>query len=154
MNQKIIEQIRHIVQSENWPISINEWPEELNKSTNCIAFALGLPISDKDGKLFNSPDTKIKDDLLTFFEVMGLNYREIEDIKEAKDDEIIIQGYDYWQIMGGDDSHVVRRELDGTWVHKQGWNRAPIIIEDLNNLHCNMHPKDLSCIFAVTKSAS
>ena len=154
MNQQITEQIRLVVDSKNWPLDCNKWPEELQESTNCLSFALGLPISDKDHKLFNSEEAHIKDELVKFFDIMNLQWREIVNIQDAKDDEFIIQGYEFWQIIGGDDFHVVRRELNGEWVHKPGWKYVPETIKNLNDLHCHMHPRDITCIFAVKKSTS
>jgi len=154
MNKKTIEQIRQIVDSDNWPLDFNEWPEELNKSTNCLAFVLGLPIPDKNYKLFNGSNAPIKEDILEFFKIMHLEWREITDIQDAENDEIIIQGYEFWQTLAGEDFHIVRRNLNGNWVHKPGWNRAPSIIENLNDLHCHMHPDGITCIFAVKKRTS
>ena len=154
MNKKTIEQIRRIVNSDNWPLDFNEWPEELNKFTNCLSFALGIPIPDKDYKLFDGPKLQIRKDILKFLKIMNLEWREIANIQEAKEDEIIIQGYEFWVPVSGEDFHVIRRNLNGMWVHKQGWHRAPKIIKNPNNLHCHMHPDGITCIFAVKKRTS
>lgn len=154
MNHQTVEQLRQIVNSDNWPIDINDWPVEVNRDTNCLAYALGLPFPDKKREIFNGSDCSIRLELLGFFRELGLEWREISSAKVAKDDEIVIQAYEYRKIPWGSDFHVVRRDYNGKWSHKEGWECAPNIIADWGELVFYIHPDNISCIFAVKKSTS
>ena len=119
----------------------DKWPAELNARTNCLAFQLGLAIDlGKDylelGKLFNTRTSV--DDHNAFLETygqlltrLGFEWRKILRVDDANIDEYIFQMYGPFHF---DDYpyynfHAIRRELDGTWVHKTTFGSYPSIIE-------------------------
>lgn len=118
----------------------DKWPTEFNARTNCLAFQLGLTIDlGKDylelGRLVTPHITvdiqtlqKAYEQLLTEF---GFEWRKILRVDDTNNDEYVFQIYgpfhsdDYPYY----DFHVIRRELDGTWVHKPTFGSYPEIIE-------------------------
>ncbi len=113
-------------------IPYDEWPNHLN--TNCIAYALGLPIDDPKKETFTSilcgnPIEK----MYVLLDELELQYRRIKSPSEIKENEYGIVLYHYFYkvkyFFGGewysDDSeeiHLARIEQDGTWTHKFGWD--------------------------------
>ena len=152
MNLRIIEQLRRIVNSDNWPMDIKEWPAEVNQDTNCLAYALGLPFPDKDREIFNGAECSIKDEIIGFFRILELDWREISSAEEAKDDEIVIQAYGYSRGIFGRTFHVIRRS-NGLWTHKEGWKNAPVAINGPEQIYYLL-PEEMACVFAVKKRTS
>lgn len=113
------------------PISANDYYPEVR--TNCLAFALGL--SHDDDYNLNDELPIAEAFIQAWNRLVGGEIRQIRSIDEAKPNEYIFKVYDYtpfrqWQpileyYVTYKDFHVVRRELDGTWVHKPGWNEPP-----------------------------
>ena len=125
------------------PISPAEFP---SISTNCLGFAIGIcePVNktsyeyDLDGRLsISEAFTKKVTEL--GFEVP----RQIDSVEEAKDNEFVLLVFDFtphtinYPFVGHVtyyDYHVVRRELDGTWVHKPGWYKPPCKVTNWEEL--------------------
>lgn len=125
------------------PLGLHEFP---SISTNCFGFALGItnPVS-KSESIYNlDHNFPIPEAFLQKVDELGYDLkqlRQINSINEAHDDEFVIKVFDFkpfqirrpfvgWTLYWT--YHVVRRELDGTWVHKQGWDEPP----------CEIHDKD------------
>ena len=119
----------------------DKWPTELNARTNCLAFQLGLAIDlGKDyldlGRLFS---TRISvNDHKSFLETyeqllteLNFEWRRISRPDDANDNEYIFQIYGPFHYDDNlyYDFHAIRRELDGTWVHKTTFGSYPEIIE-------------------------
>jgi len=149
-----IEQIRQCIESSNWPLGCDEWPLQLNTSTNCLAFALGLPIANPSiFKISTSSFSKLSSLLDYLLSVSGLSYRKLNSVKDADEDEYIIQGYD--SIIDNTYCyHVIRRNLDGKWYHKPGFLKGPIPIDSFYYMASLYKPENICCIYAVKKRAS
>ena len=143
MTTAIIERLRQIVRAENWPLDAQDWPLELNECTNCLAFALGLTFPDRDKEIFNC-EMPIEEEVEGFLKILKLEYRKIQSVQEADKDEYVLVCY---EVIG---PHVVRRNLNGKWVHKEGWYYAPMDIIDWGYYS----PENIVAIFAVKKSVS
>lgn len=118
------------------PIGIDKWPNEVK--TNCFGFAIGHTEPLEIWKV-NNLDLNPIQEVGGAFEskLRGLGYkvpRRISKLVEANEDEFVLAvfGFASYEIklrfrkqMVIGDFHVVRRELDGTWVHKPGWYQAP-----------------------------
>jgi len=149
-----IEQLRQFMKSADWPLNLQEWPVEINMDTNCLAFALGLPYADVNRDTFRFPkNSNLEEELQKWFSSLGLEYRKINSIDEAKNDEIIIQCFEYiLALYGKRDYHLIRRNLDGTWVHKQGWEEAPCQITDWSDFSFWYHPEEtLLCTYVIKR---
>lgn len=126
------------------PISIHTFPT--NVHTNCFGFAIG-DIESLDSleasKKFNMDNTlPIAKAVLKKFRELGYELpRQISTVNEAHSNEIVLKFFDFTAypvktpFMGELDEpeihwdfHVVRREVDGTWVHKPGWRKPPCAI--------------------------
>lgn len=154
LNSERIEQIRSCIANPNWPLNCDEWPINLNTSTNCLAFALGLPIGKPDiFKVSTSPFSKLEDLLEYLLSISGLEYRKLNCVKDAEEDEYVLQGYD----MICDNTycyHVIRRNLDGKWYHKPGFLKGAIPIDRFSYMGNLYKPENICCIYAVKKRAS
>jgi len=150
MTDYLIEQFRPLVDSPDWPLNPEQWPEELNKSTNCLAFALGLPYADEEKLLFSTDFQKRF--ICETLTAMNFEFREISSLNDLKDNEIVIKCYKDINIPGN--FHVIRRNLDGTWVHKEGWYEAPEKIHSWSIMNLKYPPEKASFMFAVKKRAS
>lgn len=121
------------------PIAISNFP---NISTNCLGFAIGndTPVRESDSLYVLDHHYSIAEAFSK--KLMELNYEElphkIESVDEAQENEFIIMVFDFTEFkikhpfMGWEshwDYHVVRRELNGTWVHKPGWELPPCEIQ-------------------------
>ena len=154
-NEELLVKLRKIISDDSWPISIDDWQNSW--STNCLAFALGLDYPDpKEHSYYGSfgsicsaqhlftRSEIASSDLIqkTFIEtcqLLGLNCRHISSPNEAQSFEYIIGVFGMYPCMNsvtwrGDpiyqyDFHLVRRNLDGTWVHKPGWYDNPEKVE-------------------------
>lgn len=118
------------------PLSVNVYPRGID--TNCLAFALGIvkPRENHDEYDLEYPMT-ISEAFINSWQKVGFDsntLRKISSIDEAKPDEYLFKVYDwtpYYQnvpFMGRVrfwNFHVLRRELDGSWVHKPGWDDDP-----------------------------
>ena len=122
------------------PISVTQYPRNL--STNCLAFSLGItrevPTNSEDYNLDHH--LPIQDAFTQFVLQAGFpKPRAIDNVSEAQKGEYIFMVFDFTpypiqhpfigQITLWD-FHVVRREHDGTWVHKPGWKQDPRIVSD------------------------
>jgi len=125
-------------------VSVENFPKEIN--ANCLSFALGITES------FGFSDAKLLDDtnpqpigksFISKVNSLGFDtsgFRQISSESEAefgKDYIFKIYGFfeflnecfgTYWVDDG--DYHICRRELDGSWVHKFGWDEPPCKIND------------------------
>lgn len=145
-----IEQLRQSIDWDKWPLSSKEWPSRLVESTNCLAFALGLPFPDADRFIFTP--TFLKSFISELLLELGFEYRELKSSKKARSDEVVIECFEN---LGSNGSfHVIRRNCDGTWVHKEGWYEAPTEIVFNGYFDCMYPPESLSFILAVKKKAS
>jgi len=117
------------------PIAIHDFP---HISTNCFGFATGNTTPVKESEDLYNLDHRfpIAEAFLRKLSELGYEElpRQIQSVEEANDDEFVIMVFDfsaypvYIPFMGWEtawDSHVVRREVDGTWVHKPGWDEPP-----------------------------
>lgn len=122
------------------PISIENYPREI--SSNCLGFALGLCESVPEQSTKYNLDSRLSIEQSFLLKVKELGFeppRLISSIEEVKEGEYAFMVFDfklhkefhpfvgwlnYW------DYHVVRREPNGTWVHKPGWNEPPCKINN------------------------
>lgn len=143
--------LRQCVESKNWPRSVRQWPIELNNDTNCLAFALGLDYADVHREYFGLPTClDLKTYLKRICENVGISYREINSCEEAKEDEMIIKGYEFIRCLDNRKGfHVIRRELDKTWVHKEGWENMPCEITNWKNFNFFYPEETRSCLIAI-----
>lgn len=155
LTESEIEQIRQCIESSNWPLNCDSWPCEANKDTNCLAFALGFHIIARQ-KIFTMHHysfSKLEELIEYLINISGLEYRKVTSFDEVKNDEYVIQGYEWYQ-----DSeywfHVIRRNLDGKWVHKKGFTNGPTQILSLKYELFMCNKKNITCTFAVKKKAS
>lgn len=157
--------MQEMIASPTWPLSYDKWPNELN--TNCIAYALGLPIDDPNIEIFNGilSDTPIEK-LENLFNHLGLNHRRVSSQAEIKENEygIVLYHYFYDEAMNcfgckwtekREETHLVRIELDGTWTHKFGWGYYPSITtpEEIHDtiLHNDQVEVTPTAFFAIRK---
>lgn len=113
------------------PVAINLYPE--SSRLNCLAFALGITswtyglsyLEDLNITIEQSFARKIKE---LGFDTVSL--RLVQSLSEVQPDEYVLKVYDFTPLKDSPFSnfHVVRRELDCTWVHKPGWDGIPCII--------------------------
>jgi len=151
LSQETLERLRQCVKSSKWPINYNKWPIELNTCTNCLAFALGLSMADTFYNIYTvrySPFSKLEDLIEYLLNISSLEYRKIDSFDEAENDEFIIQA----RKTDTSNFHVIRRNLDGTWVHKKGWYNAPTQITNWKYID-SLYPI-IAATFAVKKKAS
>ena len=129
-----IEELRRVQKFIHW----DEWPLQ-GSDTNCIAYALGLPLSDPRKKFFSSLVSS-EQGLIRVMTDLGLSFRKISNPKDKANQEVVIVLYDYYypEIHRERDyegivhtwktgkrcheTHLARIELDGTWTHKFGWD--------------------------------
>lgn len=117
------------------PVAIHNFP---SISTNCLGFGIGntTPVLKSEDLYVLDHHVPIAEAFLKKLTEMGYEKlpRQIQYVDEAKDDEFVIMVFDFTEFrykhpfMGWEthwDYHVVRREADGTWVHKPGWNEPP-----------------------------
>lgn len=145
--QEFLEQLRNIVSCENWPIALESWKH--CRDTNCLAFALGLDIPDPDyhhffggfGNISGSqakfvgdriPSSLVAEVFVDTCHTIGLNCRPISSPDHASSTEYVIGLFgvypsvdnyrsNFQETYYSYDFHLVRRNLDGSWVHKPGW---------------------------------
>lgn len=146
-------------------IPYDKWPNHLH--TNCIAYALGLPIDDPYMEIFNYMlIDKPVDKLTKILEGLDLDYRIISNPSELRNDELCIVLYHYYyeklrSLFGCswtehlEETHLARIELDGTWTHKFGWDYDPSITspEEIHDIilqddHVDVQP---TAYFAIRK---
>ena len=140
------ELMQQCVNSDNWPLNTSDWPYELSTYTNCLAFACGFNFPDSNKNIFVPPENiDIVDYVEYIFKISNLLYRKISSNNEAEKDEFIIQV----RKTSFGNFHVIRRNLDGTWVHKKGWYNAPKHILEWRYID-TLFPH-IACIFAVKK---
>ena len=145
-------------------ISYNKWSVPY---TNCIAYALGCPISDPKRETWNdllsgNPEKKLYDILM----ILELNPRRIHDTSELRNDEYGIVLYNYFYkehrsfcgcewTEDVEECHLVRVELDGTWTHKFGWDYEPSVTtpQEIHDIILCDDGEDVSpsCFFAIRK---
>ena len=137
-------------------------------TTNCYAYALGLDIKEKNikdyayiiGTLSDSKEflfhcsilkySVLLENLINDFEYLGLDFQEIDPLKEACQEEwkialfTSVVGYDMDDELI-DDYHFLRQKDNGLWYHKKGWNWNSIPTnKDINHrlitnpLECNL----------------
>ena len=129
MSTITIEKMRKVQEFIPW----DKWNNRLN--TNCIAYALGLPIDDPKKETFGtiisggSPIEKLE----KLFDDLSLCHRRITSESEIKENEYGIVLYHYFYkeernffgctwYQDEEETHLVRIEQDGTWTHKFGWD--------------------------------
>lgn len=119
------------------PVGVSEWPMGVN--ANCLGFAVGHIESCgllKRGKMKLDCSLEIGNAFISRLKSLGYNLpRRISGMEEANSDEFVIavfgfSNYQLYEQFQGivsieGDFHLVRRELDGTWVHKPGWIQRP-----------------------------
>lgn len=126
--EAIISEMRRVQKFIPW----DKWDNSL--STNCVAYALGLPINDPQMEiwgtiLIDSPIEKLE----KLFNDLNLCHRRINSESEIKENEygIVLYHYFYKEEMHFcgchwsedlEENHLVRIEPDGTWTHKFGWD--------------------------------
>ena len=147
------------VEQAEWPLAYNNWPKELLKETNCLAFSLGLtlPNMDYDGLVSINPEfpvprfSEVFERLLT---ELNLEWRKIDSPMEATCEEYVLQIYGFYRLFRDyhPDFHVIRRELDGTWVHKPDDKKSPCVI-NFDEFVKEYPASEISGTYAVRKKA-
>lgn len=143
MSASIIEKMREIVKSPDWPLPYDKWPTD--SKSRCQSFALGLP--DQECQSFLQTYFNCEEDNVTLLaqllQELNLSPREIMCDSMKSPEEFVIVLYDYihyafgypvWEI------HFARIEQDGTWVTKHGLNPPEVssyenISSDIFHLH-------------------
>ena len=118
-----------------YPIRVEDYPD----INNCLAFALGITIErPKSSKDYNlREDLPISEAFLNKCAEFGIEgVRQINSIEEATKEEYVICVFYHWTTFRNPfytepipyrEFHVIRRELNGNWVHKD-WDSRPSII--------------------------
>ena len=135
LSKAILNRLKEDIDSPNWPLSANDYPYV---HTNCLAFALGLTLTDIDeiiyakiGSISGIPCRLIRPAFLMDCWTLGLNCRIIYNQKEVHPDEHLIKVYGFVPVKLGYGLrypygfHIIRRNLDGTWEHKPGYVLPP-----------------------------
>jgi len=148
-NPKHIELLRQKIDLSNWPLDMDTWPTELNQRTNSLAFALGITMPATSCSVYTPEE--LKNYIMDFCSALELDCRDLSSIDEAEPDEIILLCYE--NLLGGK-FHIIRRNLNGKWVHKESWNEAPCEVLDIGFFHCLYPPTCKSMILAVKKRTS
>ena len=116
------------------PVSVAKAQEWI---TNCLGFSLGDKTPTQKGNTRYDLNHKlpIAESFLQKLSELGYELpRQISSLEEANENEFILMVFDfsefkeYYPFVGELyfwDYHVVRRELDKTWVHKPGWHKPP-----------------------------
>lgn len=129
------------------PLSLTDFPEI---STNCFGFAIGNTDSVKASQTIYNLREDYPISLAFVEKLKELGYEnlphQIASLDEAKENEYVFMVFDFTSFkvrnpfVGWTEYktyHVVRRNLDGTWVHKPGWHEPP----------CEIHDEDWHKIF-------
>ena len=124
------------------PKSISQFP---NIKTNCLGFAIGCNEENRETKKYNlNPYLPLADSFLLKLKQLGYKNlpRKIDKLEDAKEGEYVfmvfgfrwvkIKNYSkFWSLTyfkKYPDYHVIRREPDGVWVHKPGWEANPCLV--------------------------
>lgn len=154
-----ITKLRECIESPGWPLPYDKWPVELRTETNCLAFALGLTKENSSYDSFVSwtsefPIPSFSKVFERLLDELGLEWKIISRPKEADSDEFVIQIYGFYMYRNfldySLDFHVIRRELDGTWVHKPDFKAVPCEI-DFDSFRQEYPDNEIASIFAVRK---
>lgn len=153
---QVLADLRSFTLSSDWPRSIRDWKNLT--TTNCLAFALGLDLPDPNCTQFygsfysiSHPDANFEEKekippavFAMYFtdtcKVLGLNCRRITTPNDATADEYVMALWGMYskpdnkrstitKTVYSHDYHVIRRNLDGTWIHKEGWSSRPEVVE-------------------------
>ncbi len=135
------------------PIPVHLFPDI---ETNCFGFAIGnTEIVLETKKTYNlNPYIPLANSFLSKLKKLGYTQfpRKIEKLEEAKPCEYIFMLYGFkWEraridsILGFTrgkkipNYHIIRREPDGLWVHKPGWDTKPRLVtsDDWAYIHRN-----------------
>ncbi len=124
------------------PISIGNFPDI---ETNCFGFAIGNTDNTTEiKKTYNlNPYMPLADSFLSKLKKLGYTNlpRKIDRLEDAKTSEYIFMLYGFKWIRVRHDSilgfshgkkypdyHILRREPNGIWVHKPGWDKKPRLV--------------------------
>lgn len=131
------------VQSPTWPLSVDAWNTLYSDiHSNCMAFAFGLPIDAPREVDFDEPGCissnyqhqSIALSIIDVCATLNLSYRRIDNPEVARHDEYVIGAWGYFRYYIGGfylfDFHFIRRDIDGKWYHKPGWELPPREIVD------------------------
>lgn len=153
---QILADLRKFTHSSDWPRGISEWKNIY--STNCLAFALGLDFPDPDNTRFfgrfysiSHPEAHFEEKekippatFAMYFvdtcRILGLNCRRINSPDSAASDEYVMALWGMYSKVDNKrstitktvyehDYHIIRRNLGGKWVHKEGWSNRPEVVE-------------------------
>lgn len=124
-----IRKMQSFINSPDWPLPYNKWPNPREVKNNCLAYALGLPIDDPCGHLFGHMESY--DQFESLLNQLNLSFRKIDNENDLKDDEY---GIIFYMIPCRDkdfgflktDQHFVRIELDRSWTYKAGCRLFPM----------------------------
>lgn len=127
------------------PISVSQYPR--NISTNCLAFSLGITKEIPESSDLYNLDANYTIETAFEKKVLDLVFtkpRHINSVHDLQPEEYAFMVFDFtpyiiWNPFLGNmtfwDFHVIRRELDGTWVHKPGWHDTPEVVNDWKAIH-------------------
>ena len=139
-------------------IPYNLWPNEIN--TNCIAYALGLPLDDPRKETFSNllGDNPIEslEEILKFFGFNPVRVESVSDIPKGSYG-FVLYHYTYKEEKSffgcswtedTSETHLVRIEPDGIWTHKFGWgyNTSTTTPEEIHDVILNDDKVDVSPI--------
>ena len=130
-----LKNLRKIIRRKKWPITIEEWPNDINTYTNCAAYSLGLTYKDKEHTIYGnmiSFDEPLSEQVENILDSLLVNYTKIKDEKEIKNGNIVIIVYTYyfWNNKEDVDFHFIQKDKLGRWVHKEGWALAPEFLKN------------------------
>ena len=142
-NKNIIQTLtaegRQKMRKEFTPIPYKLFPieKEIIDGTNCLAFALGIYKPCEEGEDYNLQNNiPIDKAFLNKVSKLGFDtkkFRKIRTEDEAKVKGSIIRIYQFSKVTlsdgtNTDDFHVIRREINGLWVHKPGFGYCPRVV--------------------------
>jgi len=137
-------------------ISWDEWPKELEKTTRCLHYALGIPVADPSNVLIKKIlNGDLLENIEKIFQELEFKYHKISSTKDLKDSEYGIVIYDYLykeykNVFGCKwyedtrEVHFVRIE-SGIWTHKPG--TYPTSITSIGNIRSNILEMDKVEVF-------
>ena len=119
------------------PIPIEQFPTDKKTTdyTNCLAFALGIKEPRKRENQYSLTPTKEEIGEIFLKKVKGLGFNPKQFRRITREEERTVGGYviRVYGFVGEEtiddgiryDFHLIRRELDGRWVHKPGYYYKP-----------------------------
>ena len=158
IDEKVLQNLRACVKDSKWPLVLDEYP---HIHVNCLAFALGLTVPDPGENIYGYlgcisgiAQYNIEIGFTRDCEVLGIHCRKISSEEECLEGEHLVKVYGFYFIHGPGytyrDFHVIRRQSDGTWIHKLEYGEPCEVITDWDAFH-KEYPESDAHLFAIRK---